>query len=113
MPRERHLALEQRPTDHLVHGIVPADILSQNGQFAVSVKKGRGMQSPCASEDRLRGAQFFRKLAKHLRVKSRFRVGTAYSPAAHFGNRLLTANAARRSGGESPGSQRREPNAEP
>src|ERR1700730_7645771 len=93
---EWQMAAEQRPTDDLVHGVVPADVLAQDEQFARRSKKRRGMQSAGSTEDRLRFAQNWRQLAKYFGIEQQCGRGTPQAPSPELRDGRLPAHTAGR-----------------
>jgi hypothetical protein len=61
MPGERQPPGEKRVADHLVEGVVPADILARHGEFALAREEGARVQRARRGENRLRRAQLFRQ----------------------------------------------------
>src|SRR5882762_9309451 len=90
------MAAEQRPTDDLVDGVVPADVFAQDEQFARRSKKRRGMQSAGSHEDRLRFAQNRRQLAKYFGIEQQSGLGTSQAPSPELRDGRLPAHAAGR-----------------
>jgi hypothetical protein len=68
---ERQSAAEERPTDDLVHRVVPAYIFAQNEQFAAGSEKRCGVKAAGPSKDGLRLAQNRRQLAKYFGIERR------------------------------------------
>src|SRR5882762_8441882 len=90
------MAAEQRPTDDLVDGVVPADVFSQDEQFARRSKKRSGMQSAGSHEDRLRFAQYWWQLAKYFGIEQQGGLGTSQAPPAKLRDGRLPAHSAGR-----------------
>ena len=111
MSGKRQLALQRAPEPITLSTALCLPISSRRTTSSPSpLEKRGGVQAARAPKDRLRGAQLFRQLAKHFCIESRFESGVPYSPAAHLGNRLLTADAACRTTENLPFSaERREP----
>src|SRR5919204_2047510 len=53
MIRQRQAIFEQRPSDDLVDGVVPADVLADDEQFAVCVGDGSSVHGASSVEDAL------------------------------------------------------------
>ncbi len=100
---EGQAALQERPSDYLVHGVVPADVFPQDQQLSFGVEKCRGVQAACAAKDGLRGAQFFGQLAKDFGIELRCGFGAAQAATAELVDGGLSAHAASRAGGKSAG----------
>jgi hypothetical protein len=62
---QRQLPLAQRPADHLVDGIVPADVLAQRQQLAIGREQPGRVQPAGRREHSLRGAEPVRQPGQH------------------------------------------------
>src|SRR5215510_8545802 len=70
MPSQRQQLVEERAPYCFIHGVVPADILARNFQFAVHVENSSGMNSSGAREIALRLAQSLRKRQQRFNIDS-------------------------------------------
>jgi hypothetical protein len=100
---ERQAPAEKRPTDDLVHGIVSANVFTQDEQFAGRGEKRRRMQSAGSAKDCLRIAQLRRQLAEHFGIEQCGSLGTAQPSPPKLSDRRFSAHPAGRSCGESTG----------
>src|SRR5688500_6730061 len=66
MIAERNLLLQKRVTDHLVHGVVPPNVLARYNQFTLRRKNSRRMQSARRFKSFLRSAQLCRQREQNL-----------------------------------------------
>ena len=82
MSAEGQAALQERPSDDLVHGVVPANVFTQDQQLSFGVEKRRGVQAAGAAKDGLGGAQFFGQLAQDFGIELRHGFGAAQAAAA-------------------------------
>ena len=86
MAGQRQPALAQRPADHLVDGVVPADVLAHAEQLAVGGEQPGGVQPAGALEGRLGRPQPVRQHGQQL-------AGTRSGSSAHSNRvRVRTAS---------------------
>ncbi len=94
--RKRHAVLQQRPADHFVHGVVPADIFAQDEQFALGVKSAAACRPPVRPKTGLRRTQRVGQRTSTLRVEPKIRIRRLQRSRAHRVDRRLAANSAAR-----------------
>ena len=85
-PRKLDLSVrEEELTDHLVHGVVPADVLGERQRLALRVKGGGGVGASRAIKRELLGAH----LALHGQHPVRSERSRLAPQVSHIGHRVL------------------------